>query len=321
MSGDLGIGLVGCGRLAELGYVPALRAARGVRLVAVADPDPDRRAQVAALANEDGHTVRLGAGAADLLEGPLDGIVLATPATAHVVDAARAAVAGVPALVEKPPAPDAASAADLAALTPAPRLGFNRRFDPRATRLREVARAAGWVDVEIVLHYRRRSWRAHTITDDALLDLGPHVVDLARWITDDEVVAVTAETVTDRAAVLDLELTHGRARVACATDRPHREQVVLRSAGGRRLVDDRVGGLAAGLQARVTGRGRPHPLAASLTAQVEAWGAVLRGGTAPTLGTARDGVAVMAALDAARASARDGGVRTPVTSTATSTPA
>lgn len=318
---ELAIGLVGCGRLAELGYLPALRAARGVRLVAVADPDPARRAHLAALARDGGRPVRTGSHAADLLDAPLDGIVLATPATAHLPDAALAAEAGVPALVEKPPAPDAGTAARLAALTPPPRLGFNRRFDPRTARLSAVARAAGWVDAEIVLHYRRRSWRAHTIADDALLDLGPHVVDLARWITGGEVTAVTAEAVTERSAALHLDLTHGRARVACATDRPHREQVVLRTAGGRRLVDDRVGGVVAGLRARVTGCGRPHPLAASLTAQVEAWATVLRGGADPTLGTGRDGVAVMAAVDAARASARDGGTRTPVTSTTTPRPA
>lgn len=318
---DLAIGLVGCGRLAELGYLPALRAARGVRLVAVADPDPGRRTHLAGLAREGGHPVRTGAHASDLLDMPLDGVVLATPATVHLADATLAADAGVPALVEKPPAPDAATAARLAALTPSPRLGFNRRFDPRTARLREVARAAGWVDVEIVLHYRRRSWRAHTIADDALLDLGPHVIDLARWITESDVTAVTADAVTDRAAVLDLALTHGRARVACATDQPHREQVVLRAAGGRELVDDRVGGLVAGLRARVTGRGRPHPLAASLTAQVEAWATVLRGGADPTLGTGHDGVAVMAAVDAARASARSGGAPTPVPTTTTPRPA
>ena len=37
------IGLVGCGRLAELGYIPALARVHGAQLVAVADPDPIRR--------------------------------------------------------------------------------------------------------------------------------------------------------------------------------------------------------------------------------------------------------------------------------------
>ena len=40
MTGELRIGLIGGGRLAELGYLPALRAAHGVRLVALAELDP-----------------------------------------------------------------------------------------------------------------------------------------------------------------------------------------------------------------------------------------------------------------------------------------
>ncbi|MFL5945308.1 MAG: hypothetical protein ACJ74D_07910 [Gaiellaceae bacterium] len=34
---ELRLGLIGCGLIAERGYLPALRRARGVRLVAVAD--------------------------------------------------------------------------------------------------------------------------------------------------------------------------------------------------------------------------------------------------------------------------------------------
>ena len=43
-----------------------------------------------------------------------------------------ATAAGVPVLVEKPPAPDLAGAADLVPLSPTPWLGFQRRFRPRA---------------------------------------------------------------------------------------------------------------------------------------------------------------------------------------------
>ena len=44
------IGLVGCGRLAELGYIPALARVQGAELVAVADPDPIRRDRAASIA-------------------------------------------------------------------------------------------------------------------------------------------------------------------------------------------------------------------------------------------------------------------------------
>ncbi|MGH7266824.1 MAG: Gfo/Idh/MocA family oxidoreductase, partial [Candidatus Rokuibacteriota bacterium] len=81
MGDDLRIGLVGCGRLAEVGYVQALDAAHGVQLIAVAEPDPVRRTRVAALAGG----VPEFPDAAALLRGlPVDALVLATPAAAHL---------------------------------------------------------------------------------------------------------------------------------------------------------------------------------------------------------------------------------------------
>ena len=108
----LRLGLVGCGRLAELGYVAAARAAPSVEIVAVADPDRTRRGVVAGKLGVPGHA-RLG----ELLAAtPLDGLVVCTPAEQHEEVAALAAQAGLTALVEKPPAPDAAGALRIAAL-------------------------------------------------------------------------------------------------------------------------------------------------------------------------------------------------------------
>ncbi|MGH3810959.1 MAG: hypothetical protein ACRDUV_00695, partial [Pseudonocardiaceae bacterium] len=45
----------------------------------------------------------------------------------------------------------------------------------------------------------------------------------------------------------------------------------------------------------------PHPLVASLTAQLEAFARAVRGAPEPTLGRAADGLAVMATIDAVRA--------------------
>ena len=121
----LRLGLVGCGRLAELGYAPASRAASGVEIVAVADPDRERRGIVASKLGGSGHA-RLGE---MLASTPLDGIIVCTPPELHEEAATTAAEWGLTALVEKPPAADAAGALRLAALTPAPWIAFNRRFD------------------------------------------------------------------------------------------------------------------------------------------------------------------------------------------------
>ncbi|HEX5367457.1 MAG TPA: Gfo/Idh/MocA family oxidoreductase [Acidimicrobiales bacterium] len=304
------LGLVGCGRLAELGYLPALALVPQVRLVAVADPDPDRRAAVAAA----GEGVATFPDAAALLAGAtVDGLVVATPAAAHVDVAEAAASAGVLALVEKPPAPDAAGAARLATLAPAPVVGFNRRFDPGAAAVRAAVPGRGDVDLRATIAYRRRGWAAHTVADDALADLGPHLVDWARWITGSEVVAVACPELRPQRAMLELTLGRGRARLRAATDRPHRELVEL-GVGGRLVARHRLGGPVAAVRG-VVGRTGPTALVATLARQLEAFAAACRGGAPPRapLGTAGDGHAAMLVLGAARASAAAGGRPTPVT--------
>jgi predicted dehydrogenase len=300
----LGIGLVGCGRLAEVGYLPALAHAHGFRLAAVADPDPERRDRL-----------RGGApaytGAEQLLDaGVADALVLATPVAAHVPDARMAASRGVPTLVEKPPAPDAAGAAAMAALEPPPWIGFNRRFEDGPYSLRAAARRAGEIDLALVLHYRRRAWGAHRVADDALLDLGPHLVDLARWLSTGEPRSVRALGVDRELAEFSLDLgERGHARVSCATNRPHRELVEVREAGGRRLARRRVGGLGAALVGRVARRHGDHPLVTSLVRQLEAFGRAVCGPGDRDLATAADGYVAMTVIDAVRRSAAQGGQR------------
>lgn len=326
MSDPLAIGLVGCGRLAQAGYLPALAAARGVRLAAVADPDPARRDAVAAGARRGaaGTVPAVGGGGVpafstleELLEGArVDAVVLATPAPTHLADARLAAQAHVATLVEKPPAQDAGHAGALAELDPAPWIAFNRRFGAgqRAARAALAQRAAGdhgagpgrHVELRVELRYRRASWAAHTVGDEALLDLGPHLVDLAGWLADRQVTGVRAATLSHERAELELELEQGSATVRCAADQPHRELIEAHGSAGELLARHDEGGLAAGLLARLTARGRPHPLVASLTAQLEAFARAVGGAPEPDLATAAEGHAVMAVLDAARACAAGG---------------
>ena len=219
------LGLVGCGQLAEQGYLPAIARTAALDLVAVADPDPGRRAHVAELA---GDVPALPTAAELLGEVEVDALVLASPAETHVTDAKVASEAGIAVLVEKPPAPDAAGAAELADLHPPPYVGFNRRFDPAVRAVRDAVPADGDVELDLVIHYRRRSWAARSVHDDAIVDLGPHLVDLARWLTGAEVVAVTAADLRPDRATVELELTRGHARLRAAADRLHRELIEVR---------------------------------------------------------------------------------------------
>jgi predicted dehydrogenase len=298
----LRLGLVGCGRLAELGYLPALDLVGAVRLVAVADPDRIRRERVAGHA---GPGVRALRDAEALLAAvPVDALVLASPTAAHVADAAAAAEAGVTVLVEKPPAPDADGAAGLAALTPTPWVAFNRRFDPGARAARDAVPATGTLDLRLAISYRRRSWGAHAVHDDALTDLGPHLVDWARWLTGSEVHEVTSATASHERASMTLALGRGTARIDAAADRLHRERIEVRDAAGTVVARHAVGGPVAAVTGRLVAG--PHPLVTSLAGQLEALVDAVAGRPSPHLGTAADGLATMQVLDAARTSAATG---------------
>jgi predicted dehydrogenase len=295
----LRLGLVGCGRLAELGYVPAARAAAGIEIVAVADPDRTRRGIIAAKLGVPGHA-RLG----ELLAAtPLHGLIVCTPAEQHEEVATLAAQAGLTALVEKPPAPEAGGALRIAALVPAPWIAFNRRFDQGLQLIRCVP-PGGDLTMKMELHYRRSSWRPVARGDDALLDLAPHLIDMALFLTGALPIAVRAHTTRERAGLV-LATTRAEVQIECATDRPHHELVEIRSAGGRLAGRATSAGRARGALARLSPAS--HPLVRSLTMQLEAYARALRGADPGPLATAAEGAAVMRVLDAARRSDAIGG--------------
>ena len=300
MSGELQLGLVGCGRLAERGYLPAIERATGIRLVGTADPVTTRCRRLAA--DVPAHD----SAAALLAAGNVEAVVLATPAAAHLADARLAAQGGVAALVEKPPAPDARQAARLAALDPPPRVGFNRRFEPTLARLRETIPANGGLDLSITLHYPAGSWGSYVVADDPLLAIGPHLIDLARWLTAAEIEQVRATEITSRRACLELSLERGRASLSCATDLAREDRVEVRGAGGHIIARHAAGGLVRRALMRLSSPLAPNSLVASLVRELEAFRRAAGGADAFPLATAADGLAVMAAIDAARRSSRQG---------------
>jgi myo-inositol 2-dehydrogenase/D-chiro-inositol 1-dehydrogenase len=295
----LRLGLVGCGRLAEVGYATAARAAPGVAFVAVADPDRTRRGVVAAKLGASGHA-RIG----ELLAaGPLDGLVICTPSEQHEEVAALAAQAGLAALVETPPAPDVQGALELAALRPAPWIAFNRRFDQGLRLIRRVP-PGGDLTMKLVLHHRRDSWLPVARGDDALLDLGAHLIDLVLYLTGSLPLAVRANASRERAGLV-LATTRAEVQIECATNRTHHELVEIRGADGRLAGRTVSVGRTRGALARLTPGA--HPLVRSLTLQLEAYARALRGADPGALASAAEGAAVMRVLDAARRSDAVGG--------------
>ena len=84
----------------------------------------------------------------------------------------------------------------------------------------------------------------------------------------------------------------------------HREQLLVVGRGGRVIARHRLGGSVGAVTGRL--RRGPHLLAQTLTGQLAAFGRAVRGQTSPLLGTAADGIAVMAAIDAARTAGETG---------------
>jgi predicted dehydrogenase len=289
----LRLGLVGCGRLAETGYVPAIAGDDAVQLVAVADPRAERRRLVATLA---GGSIAAHPDAAALLRaGGIEALIVASPPSEHLEHARLASDAAVACLVEKPPAPDLDGAERLAGLERPPWIGFNRRFQ-HAARLLAAVPGEGPLELLLELNYRRASWSAVAIRDDALLDLAPHLVDLALLLAGTPTATVRSASVTPERVELELDTGRGRARLRCATDRAHRELVVARRPGGGRIAASRAGGFLRGAVSRVPAVA--HPLTASLRAQVAAFAAAARGAEGGLLATADDGVRAMRVIEA-----------------------
>src|ERR1051325_657193 len=128
---ELRIGVVGCGRLTELGYLPAFAQLSGVKLAGVADVNQSRCRAIAP--EVPGHQT-----IDDLIErGGIDALVVSTPTPCHLPNAIAAANAGLPALIENPPGATLNEALLMNNLKPGPWIGFNRRFHPSIAEIKE----------------------------------------------------------------------------------------------------------------------------------------------------------------------------------------
>jgi predicted dehydrogenase len=299
----LRVAIAGCGRISQLGHVPALRRVDEASLCALADPDRRRRERL--VAEAEGDPVPFASVAEMVEEMRPDALIVASPPALHLEHAEIAAAAGCPALVEKPPGLGREEAERLERLARPVWVGFNRRFSHLRALSRRVP-AHGELRLSLRISYRRSSWRAHQVRDDALADLGPHLADLAGCLLGGEIAWARATVLESRVAQVELVGARGIAHMECATDSPWSERIEVRDAGGRLVTRSVHGGTARNVAARL--RGGEHPLVDSLARQLRSFARTGAGTSDGTLATARDGARAMAAIDAARRSAAQGGV-------------
>ena len=184
----LRVGLVGYGDAGRGIHAPLLARA-GLAVTAVQTRDPGRVAAVRAELPDAAVVPTLGR----LLDRDLDLVVLASPSGVHAEQALACVAAGVPVVVDKPLATDAATArsvSDAAAAAGVPLTVFqNRRWDGEHLTLRRLL-AEGALGEVFRLERRwerwrpepKDRWRENAAPADGgglLLDLQSHLVDAA----------------------------------------------------------------------------------------------------------------------------------------------
>ncbi|MEI6350796.1 MAG: Gfo/Idh/MocA family oxidoreductase [Verrucomicrobiota bacterium] len=229
--GFLGVGWIGTQRM------EAIVKSGLVEVVAVADPQPKAVERAAEIAPD---AKRMNTFEELLAEGP-DGIVIATPSALHAGQSVTALERGVAVFCQKPLGRtadevqltvDAARSADVL-------LGVDRsyRFTAGMERIRKLISQGELGNIyaaNLVFHNAYgpdKPWFFHPELSGGgcVMDLGIHLVDLALWILDSQVVEVSsrlfrhgvplnsARTVVEDFAVARLDFASGAtAQIACS---------------------------------------------------------------------------------------------------------
>jgi UDP-N-acetylglucosamine 3-dehydrogenase len=178
MIGKLRAGVVGLGTMGRH-HVRVLSELPGIEFVGAADPSPVARSTVRA--------VRVVADVAELLKLGIDMCVVATPTLTHTEIGLQLAAAGVHTLVEKPLAPDVASARLLAEQFETHQIvgcvGHIERYNPALRALRSRMHQ-GELGAVFQVATRRQGPFPKRIRDvGVVMDLATHDIDLTRWVT------------------------------------------------------------------------------------------------------------------------------------------
>jgi myo-inositol 2-dehydrogenase/D-chiro-inositol 1-dehydrogenase len=189
----LGVGLMGADHVARLHS-----RISGARVVAVSDAFREKAEQVAAAVP--GCRV-VDDPLAAIADPGVDAVLIATPGQFHEEQVLACIERGIPVLCEKPLTMTAESslalvrAEDSHAARTGRRLvqvGFMRRFDPEYAQLRELI-AGGEIGEPLVVHcaHRNASVPPHFTSEMMVTDSVVHEVDVARFLLDEEIAAVT----------------------------------------------------------------------------------------------------------------------------------
>lgn len=188
------VGIAGVGRIGAL-HAENVVGLIGPDAVLIADADAGRAANVA----EKLGTQAVG-GVEELFAAGIDGLVIAVPTDAHAALVVRAVQAGIPVFCEKPIAPDIAgtmAVLDAVGRSPVPvQVGFQRRFDPGYTAARAAVASGALGQLHTIIGFTldQQPPPAEYIPGSGGIfrDCLVHDLDILRWVTGQEVLAVYA---------------------------------------------------------------------------------------------------------------------------------
>ena len=246
-----------------------------------------------------------------LVDDPaVDAVVIASPPEAHLAQAEAVLARGKPLLLEKPVAPDPASCERIRRAARVPVLvGHSHRYNPVARAIRAALPSLGPIrGLTVSLRHERmpQEWQHRPPGGGALLSVGTHAADLARWLGGGDVVLESclregAPGEAEGSAVALGRLPGGGALLidVSITTPARRGLIEVRAEGG--VLE---GDLVLHECARREGRTRvPLPLEAAgpgLVPLLRDFVAAARGGDGGIAATLDDGVAAVAFAEACR---------------------
>ena len=189
----LNVGVIGVGKIGQDHIRRLTETLPGARVVAVSDADGARAREVASRLD----SAKVYAQGEDvILAKEVDAVIVTSWGATHAAYVLASIKAGKPVFCEKPLA---TKEADCSAIVDAEaafgrrlvQVGFMRRFDPQYQAMKKAI-ASGAIGAPLIFQsvHRNASVPAHYTGEMALTDTSVHDIDIARFLLDDEPVAI-----------------------------------------------------------------------------------------------------------------------------------
>lgn len=204
----LNVGIIGCGRAAELIYLPVLNKFPDISLVAVVDPIEERRKLISEKFKS---CVQYNSVDINMINS-VDAAIISTPPDTHIALSSEFLKRNKYVLVEKPLALSTEGMKEFIELESSSKaslmIGFNHRCWQPIVDLKEKLSKSSGIDLaEIVFTSDYSKWDPVSFISDPLDDLGSHVFDLVRFSLDEEIISVSAKSLDMKNLELNIKVS------------------------------------------------------------------------------------------------------------------